>query len=149
MILQLKTFLKRTIEFLKSPRGESVRYIIIGGCTTLLDYISYQFMVALLHMGITASNIISTALAILFAYVTNKFIVFVSRTNSFSELVIEFLKFIVSRLFTMLLEIGGGYLFVTTLGQDYRLGKAEAIVIVIIVNYILSKLFVFRRNKAQ
>ena len=148
MIIQLRTFLKRTYEFLKSPRGEAVRYVIIGGCTTLVDYVTYQVMIAYLHIGITVSNVVSTVLAILFAYVTNKFIVFLSRSASFSELAVEFLKFTVSRLFTMLLEFGGVYLLVNIVGQDYRLGKAETIVIVIIVNYALSKLFVFKKNTA-
>jgi putative flippase GtrA len=146
MIKTMKTTLQKTVDFLKSPRGETVRYIIIGGCTTLVDYLSYQVMIALLHMGITVSNVVSTALAILFAYVTNKLFVFFSRTSGFSELAVEFLKFLVSRAFTFVLEIVGVKLLVDTLGQDYRLGKAETIVIVIIVNYILSKLIVFKKN---
>jgi putative flippase GtrA len=149
MVYQLKTILKRINEFLKSQRGEAVRYVIIGGCTTLVDYLSYQLMVAFLHVGVTASNVVSTVLAILFAYVTNKLIVFNSRTSCFAELALEFFKFIVSRLFTMMLELGGVYLFVTFLGQDYRLGKAETIVIVIIVNYVLSKLVVFRKTPSK
>ena len=77
-------------------------------------------MISLLHWSVTAGNIVSTVLAILFAYVTNKFFVFSSRTSSFSELAAEFVKFIVSRLFTMVLEIGGVYLFVTVLGAGLQ-----------------------------
>lgn len=149
MIIQLKTVLKRTVEFLKSPRGESVRYLFIGGCTTLLDYVAYHVMIVYFNISVTVSNIISAAIAILFAYVANKRFVFFSRTSCFSELAAEFLKFMVSRLFTFLLEIGGVYLFVTVLGQAYWLGKAETIVLVVIVNYLLSKLVVFRNNKTQ
>jgi putative flippase GtrA len=149
MSLQLKTLLKRTVEFLKSPRGESVRYLFIGGCTTLLDYVSYQVMIVFFHMGVMSSNIISAGLAILFAYVTNKLLVFFSRTAGFAALAAEFLKFIVSRLFTFLLEVAGVYLLITVLGQSYWLGKAETIVIVIAVNYVLSKLFIFRRNQQE
>jgi putative flippase GtrA len=149
MIKALKTTLQKTAEFLKSPRGETIRYVIIGGCTTLVDYLTYQVLIVVLHFGITLSNVVSTVLAILFAYVTNKLIVFCSRTAGFAEFTLEFLKFIVSRLFTMLLEIGGVYLFVNTAGQDYRLGKAETIVLVIIVNYVLSKLFVFRNKRTS
>jgi putative flippase GtrA len=149
MIKTLKSTINKTALFLKSPRGETLRYIFIGGCTTLFDYVSYQIMVVYLHMGVTASNVVSAALAILFAYVTNKLIVFYSRTSSFAELAVEFLKFIVSRLFTFILEYLGVLLLVEKLGQDYRLGKAETIVLVIIVNYVLSKLIVFRRAKSQ
>ena len=149
MIKTLKSTINKTIEFLKSPRGETIRYIFIGGCTTLFDYVTYQIMVVYLHMGVTVSNVVSAALAILFAYVTNKLVVFFSHTSSFAELAMEFLKFIVSRLFTFILEYLGVLFLVEKLGQDYRLGKAETIVIVIIVNYILSKLIVFRQKNSK
>ena len=146
MINALKASFNKTIEFLKSPRGETIRYIFIGGCTTLFDYVTYELMIIVLHMDVNVSNAVSAALAILFAYVTNKLLVFFSRTSTFAALAAEFLKFIVSRLFTFILEYAGVKLFVDILGQDHRLGKAETIVVVIIVNYILSKLIVFRKN---
>ena len=139
--------IQKTIEFIKSPQGEMLRYIFIGGCTTVVDYISYQAMVLYLHMDITISNILSATLAIMFAYVTNKFFVFVSPATSFAEHVAEFFKFIASRLFTLVLEFAGVYLLVNILGQDYRIGKGETIIVVIIINYILSKFLVFRKNK--
>lgn len=146
MRIKTAAALRKTGDFLRSPQGETLRYIFIGGCTTLVDYISYEIMVLLLGLNVNVSNLISTVLAILFAYVTNKFVVFVSRTTSVQELVTEFLKFIVSRLFTMVLELGGVYLLVSVLGQNKSLGKAEIIVLVIIVNYVLSKLFVFKKR---
>ncbi len=147
MLIQLRTFFKSTIEFLKSPRGETVRYILIGGCTTLIDYLLYQVMIVFFHMGIGVSNFVSAAVAILFAYAANKLLVFFSRTAGILELLAEFSRFLASRAFTFILEIAGVKLFVEILGQDYRLGKAETIVIVIIINYVLSKLIVFRKNK--
>lgn len=144
---KLKAAILKKIEFIKSPRGETARYIFIGGCTTLVDYAVFYLMNSILHIDVTVSNVTSTALAILFAYVTNKFFVFQSRTSSPQELTTEFFKFIGSRLATMLLEVGGVFLFVNILGQDSNLGKAEAIVIVIISNYFLSKFLVFRKNK--
>ncbi len=124
-----------------------LRYIFIGGCTTLLDYLVYQAMVLFLHADITSSNFISAVLAILFAYLTNKFFVFVSRASSFSEHAAEFIKFMASRLFTLVLELTGVFLLVNVLGQDYRIGKGLTIVVVIIINYILSKFLVFGKNK--
>lgn len=147
MLNKLKATIQKTIDLVKSPRGETIRYIIIGGCTTFVDYAIYYLMDTILHLNVTVSNITSTALAILFAYVTNKLFVFVSRTATTQELIAEFVKFIGSRLATMLLEVGGVFLFVNILGQDSNLGKAETIVIVIIVNYFLSKFIVFRKNK--
>lgn len=143
----IKTAITKTIEYIKSPRGEMLRYIIIGGCTTVVDYVSYQVLVAFFGMDITVSNIASASLAILFAYITNKFFVFASHTTGLKAHAAEFLKFIASRLFTLVLEFAGVYLTVTALGQDYRIGKGETIIVVIIVNYIFSKFLVFRKSK--
>jgi putative flippase GtrA len=126
-----------------------VRYIVIGGCTTAIDYASFYLMERVLCLDLTFSNIVSTALAILFAYVTNKLYVFQCRTSCLSELAAEFFKFIASRLFTMAVEIAGVQLFAVVLGQNSLLGKAEAIVIVIILNYILSKFLVFRKQREK
>jgi putative flippase GtrA len=149
MLKKLKPVTQKTLEYIKSPRGEMLRYIFIGGCTTVIDYVSYQAMILFLRMGITASNITSATLAILFAYLTNKFFVFTSRTSGFKESAAEFFKFITSRLFTLALEIAGVYLTVNILGQDHRIGKGETIIVVIIVNYILSKFLVFRKSKQE
>ncbi len=145
----LKAFIRKLTDFIKSPRGETARYIVIGGCTTVVDYASFYLMDGILHLDITFSNVTSTALAILFAYVTNKIYVFQCRTNGISEFLVEFIKFIGSRLFTMAVEIGGVQLFVVILGQNSMLGKAEAIVIVIILNYIFSKFLVFRKKREE
>ena len=147
MTNKFKATLQKTTDFISGPRGETLRYVIIGGCTTLIDYLSFLLMDRVLNIDINVSNITSTALAILFAYVTNKFYVFNCRAKCFSELLTEFFKFIGSRLFTMAVEIGGFQLFVVVLGQNSWLGKAEAIIIVIILNYILSKFLVFRKKR--
>lgn len=147
MIKSLRSNILRLFEFINSARGEAVRYIFIGGCTTLLDYLTYHLLLKGVHCSVTISNLISTILAILFAYAANKLYVFKSRTHSVSEFVCEFLRFIGARLFTMVIEIGGVYLLVNTLKQDELLGKAEVIVLVIILNYFLSKLIVFRKKR--
>ncbi len=142
----MKSLVQKAADFVRGPSGETVRYIVIGGCTTAIDYASFYLMERVLRLDLTFSNIASTALAILFAYVTNKLYVFECRTSCLSELAAEFFKFIASRLFTMAVEIAGFHLFVVVLGQNSMLGKAEAIVIVILLNYILSKFLVFRKK---
>jgi putative flippase GtrA len=139
----LRQLVISALEYFNGPRGEKLRYLFIGGCTTLVDYATYFVMTAVFGLGVTASNVVSVSVAIIFAYVTNKYIVFQSRSNSLRDILSESLKFLASRLFTMALEIGGVYLFVNIMGQHKQLGKIEAIIIVIIVNYFFSKFFVF------
>lgn len=145
----IKATIIKAIDFTRSPRGESIRYIIIGGCTTLVDYCTHYVLSIFLNIDFNVSNFVSTSLAIVFAYITNKYIVFGNRTSNFRDFIIEFFKFIGSRLFTLGIEIGAGYLFVTIMGQYSLIGKVEAIVIVIIVNYFLSKFLVFRNKPSK
>ena len=149
MTNKIYAFIQKATDFIRSPRGETVRYIVIGGCTTVVDYVSFYIMDRLMLIDLTASNITSTALAIIFAYVTNKLYVFKCHTSGLQSFLFEFIKFIGSRLFTMIVEIGCVQLFVITFGQNSLIGKAEAIVIVIILNYILSKFLVFRKKQEQ
>lgn len=147
MIDRIKALIRKSAGFIRSPRGETIRYIIIGGCTTVVDYASFFLMDRVMHLDFTFSNIASTSLAIIFAYLTNKLYVFESCTDSIPEFFAEFIKFICSRLFTMAIEIGCVHLFVIIMRQNSLLGKAEAIVIVVIINYILSKFLVFRKKR--
>lgn len=135
--------------FLNGPRGEAFRYIIIGGFTTAVDYGTYYLMVKILSINVTLSNVTSTVLAVIFAYVTNKLYVFQSRKNSNAEAAAEFFRFIASRLLTMAVEIGGVWLLVSVLGHDSLLGKIEVIAVVIVLNYILSKFLVFRTKRTK
>ncbi len=144
---RIKSAVQSAIALVRGPKGESLRYVFIGGCTTLVDYVTYHLLVRGLGMGVTAGNVISTVLAIVFAYVTNKTVVFRSRTATAAGTAAELLRFVTARLLTMALEIGGVYLFVNILGQDDRLGKMEAIVLVVIANYFLSKFLVFKQNR--
>jgi putative flippase GtrA len=65
----MKNFLKKLAALVDGPHGEAIRYVVIGGLTTFVDYASFYLMDRVLLIDLTVSNIVSTALAILFAYV--------------------------------------------------------------------------------
>lgn len=144
---RLKSAAHRAAAFVGSPGGEAVRYVLIGGCTTLVDYAVFYLMTGAWGLDITVSNVASTILAVVFAYITNKLLVFRSHTATAGALAAEILRFLGARLATMGLEIGGVFLLVNILGQDKLAGKAITIFLVILVNYFLSKFLVFRRNR--
>ena len=91
------------------------------------------------------SNILSWILAVLFAYITNKAFVFESKTNTKEELLKEIASFFGARLFTLGVEELILLIFVNLLKFDAMLIKVFAQVIVILANYVLSKLFVFKK----
>lgn len=124
---------------------EIIMYIFIGVCTTLVNLITYTVMYKLLDFSINISNITSIAVAIIFAYFTNKIFVFDSKDNTFKTLFSEGIKFISARLFTMLIEVYGVYLLVVINGEDEFLGKIKVQVIILVLNYVMSKFIVFKK----
>ena len=125
---------------------EGGRYIIVGGLTTLVNFGVFAAMHRVLKIDVTISNVTSISVSILFAYAANKLVVFKRHCNTRVELALEFIKFVGSRLFTMVIEVGAVWLFVDVLVLNALIGKAVSQVLVIILNYIISKLIVFRRT---
>ncbi len=127
--------------------SEGMRYLFIGGCTTLVNLVVFTVLCKLVHVEVNTSNIISVAVSILFAYVANKLVVFRSHCSSFGELAAECARFIGARLATMVIEVGGVYVLYNIIHQDELVAKLETQVLVVIGNYFISRFLVFRDRK--
>lgn len=127
--------------------NEGIRYLFFGGCTTLVNLVSYAVQRYLLGISMTTANIISIVLAILFAYVVNKLYVFGSRTDSVKALLAEATQFIGMRLGTMFIEVFGVIFLSCVWCMDDMLAKLVIQVVVMLLNYVFSKLFVFKKEK--
>lgn len=140
---------KKVLDFIRDKGfgGEAVRYIIIGALTTLVNFGLFALMTKALGISVTVSNVTAISISIIFAYITNKLVVFRWHSETRASLALEFVKFVGSRLFTMALEIGAVALFVSVLKQDELIGKAVSQIVVIILNYIISKVIVFRPRR--
>ncbi len=123
-----------------------VRYVFFGGCTTLVNLISF-YVLRKLRVGLNIANVISIILAILFAYVVNSRFVFQDKCQTLADHIRPFCKFISARLMTMVIEIGGVWLLVAKLGMNDMVGKFATQFIVLILNYVFSKFFVFTTGK--
>lgn len=135
--------MKDTIfSFLKK---ESVKYIIIGGCTTAVNFIFFALFYNLLEIGLNISNFIAISISIIFAFFANKLIVFSSKFESIKKTTEELIGFISGRLITMIIEITGVWLLVSVLTFNEYLSKLLIQIIVLILNYIISKFFVFKK----
>lgn len=127
-------------------RHETVKYIIAGGCTTLFNLMVYRLLYHGLAVEVNLSNLISIVLSILFAYVINKLYVFRSHCDGVTGLVTEFAKFVGARLLTMVIEVGGVFLLYSILHVDEMVSKLATQVLVLISNYLISKLLVFKKK---
>jgi len=123
-------------------------YIIFGVATTIVSFASYILFVRYLDFGIALANTLSHFLAILFAYVTNKIWVFKARDYSAKQIATEFFKFLSSRLLAFVIDTALLILLVDFLHYDPILSKAATSVVVVILNYFMSKMVVFRKKQA-
>ena len=119
---------------------EPIAYLFFGGVATIISIGS--FYLANKIFGAITSNIISWILAVLFQYYTNKNWVFAPTKNKSKFR--EFIQFVSSRLFTLLIETAIIWLFVDNLHYNALLIKVIGEIIVIVGNYVLSKLWVFK-----
>lgn len=126
---------------------ETIRYVIIGACTTLVNFISFFILFKLFLIDLTLSNIISIVISILFAYITNKKIVFQSKCRNFYELFFEIMKFIGTRFLTMMIEVIGVDFLVNIVRQDELISKFIIQIFVFMSNYVISKMFIFTKKE--
>ncbi len=132
---------------------EIINYLVMGALATVVN-LAVKY--ALLFTIFDASNakqlqiavFISWVVACVFAYLTNRFIVFKSKSNKIFK---EFVEFLSARIFTLFLEMLIMFIFVTCLKLNSNLWiiiwSLVAQVVVIVVNYILSKLIIFKKEK--
>jgi putative flippase GtrA len=126
-----------------------IRYLFFGGLTTLVNIVVFAILEGPLGIDYKISNFFSVAAAICFAFVVNKLYVFQSKSRNFSDTLHEFVKFVLGRLVTMVVEVGGVPFCVELLGQPKMIAKLETQVIVMVVNYFISKLFVFKSSDSD
>lgn len=122
---------------------EVIFYGIFGVLSTVVNVVSF-YLLTLTRLDENISNVIAIILAILFAYVTNRKLVFNSTATTRKEIFKEFYKFILGRIFTMVVEIVGFYLLFNILGIHKLVSKLTITVIVIILNFFISKFFAFK-----
>ncbi len=128
---------------------EIISYLFFGVLTTAVDFVSYYVLTRFLHLEEGFSNIIAQFFAILFAYVTNKLFVFDDKTNDFKTLIVQFGKFFSLRLITLILNSVMFIVMIDKLGINDIITKVIVSVIVIILNYVFSKLIVFKAKEKQ
>lgn len=123
---------------------EVILYGVFGILTTIIN-LAISYLLENKINGAIASAIGIIA-AIIFAYFTNRKLVFNSEAVGFKENFREFLKFIAGRALTMIIEEGGVILFYNIMKMPFRPVKLSLTIIVIILNFFISKFFAFKHT---
>ena len=133
------------IKILIKKHREFISYGIFGVLTTLLHFLLFYILI---KIGIKyyIANIITLITIKALAYILNKIFVFKSKCKNKKELFKEIFKYIISRLFTMILDYFGLILLVEVFNMNELLGKGIILILVIIINYFLCKLFVYKKE---
>ena len=123
---------------------EVLLYLLFGGLTTIISIGSYAFFDVSMHMDPMIANIFSWILAVLFAYVTNRIWVFDSNAEGMKGIIQEMVSFFGGRVATLLMEEVILYVGINLLSMNSIGVKVAAQILVLIGNYLISKLFVFK-----
>ena len=118
---------------------EALAYIIAGALTTLINFVIYYALIYL-EIDYKIATTISFIGAVLFAFISNKKFVFQSDKGYLAE----FIKFMIGRGLTYLLDIGSMILMVEMLGIGEYIAKLWASILVVTSNYLISKFWTFR-----
>ena len=126
---------------------EGINYLIFGFLAFVLNYVLYYVFSGVLSIHHLVSTVLSWALTVVFAYWTNRTFVFKSKNKDVKSLWEEFLSFIGARVATEFLELGLMYLMVDCADLNEYISKFICQVLVIVANYFLSKLWIFKEKK--
>ena len=122
-----------------------ISYLFFGVLTTVVNFLVYYPLTNMLGINATVSNMIAWVVSVAFAFVTNKPFVFKSYDWSAKVAVPELYKFVGTRVGSGMLETAMIFLLVDLLRFDGNIVKLAVSVLVVIINYVGSKLLVFKK----
>lgn len=140
---------------------ELITYVIFGVLTTLVNFFAFWLFTKIFGEELyLVNNAIAWVVGVIFAYITNKLFVFESKSWNLKVITKEITGFLGARIFSFLVEEGGMFLFITVLGLGEKsltilsftitgqfIVKILLAVIVVIINYVFSKFFIFKSSE--
>ena len=125
---------------------EILLYLFFGGLSFIVSISTYAAFNVGMRINELVANVLSWVITVLFAFLTNRVWVFQSPTNGTSEFMKQMLVFYAGRVITLVIEEVILLVFITWLGFDSMVVKIVAQVIVILLNYVISKVVVFNNE---
>ena len=156
MVKKMKMIKKLFIKY-----KELITYVIFGVLTTLVNFFAFWLFTKILGEELyLINNAIAWVVGVIFAYITNKLFVFESKSWDLKVVTKEITGFLGARIFSFLVEEGGMFLFITVLGLGEKsltilnltitgqfIVKILLAVIVVVMNYVFSKFFIFKSSE--
>lgn len=155
-IMSLRCFRKLQPIYVKNK--EILLYLFFGGGTTVISFLSFFIAAAIIRLpdislfgitidaSVTASNVISWICAVTFSYITARVWVFQSISHGTKAVIREIAAFYGGRVFTLIVETVMINVGVLALSVNENIMKIIASFVVLVLNYVISKLFVFKKT---
>ena len=125
---------------------EIILYGVFGVLTTLVSIVTFYLFVDKLEINYIVGNVLSWVFAVAFAYITNKIWVFENNNFTKNYILKEVMSFVGSRIATLVIETVLMFLLVDLISIEKMISKIFVSIIVVILNYVFSKLFVFKKK---
>ena len=144
---------KKVMDLIKKfLNKETVSYLIFGVLTIInivVFGISEDFLMPFMSDTAAAltANVIAWVLSVAFAFITNKLFVFESKSMSVKVIIKELYSFVIARLLSLAFD--EAFMMVAIKFMDSMLAKIISNVFVVIINYVLSKFFIFKNKNKQ
>lgn len=122
---------------------EALRYLFFGGCTTGVNVLVFTILRYMWNASVYTANFISIIVSVLFAFFVNRWMVFQKGKEDTGKIIQEFANFAGMRLGTLGIEFFGVIALVRWTGMSDFLSKLMIQLVVIILNYMISKFFIF------
>lgn len=123
---------------------EIINYLIAGVLTTVVSILSYELFKNIFNIHYIISNVLSWIIAVTFAYIVNSKYVFESNKKD-KQKIKEFVSFVSCRILSLLIETLSMYLMVDIIKTNSDIAKIIAQFIVLVLNYLFSKFFTFKK----
>lgn len=133
------------IELIKKYKSV-ISYLFFGVCTTVINIVVYYLCYNIFGIANVPSTMIAWVVAVVFAYISNKLFVFDSKSFKTDVLVREGASFFGCRLLTGILDVIIMYVAVDVMNMNSTLWKFASNILVIILNYVASKLVIFKKK---
>ena len=125
---------------------EALMYLFFGGLTFFLSIFLFWFMDEVMHLNELVNNTIDWVICVAFQFFTNRTWVFDGKVETKGEFLKQAASFTAGRLFTLVVENILIFIFITLMGLPKMPVKLGATFVVIVLNYIISKLIVFKKK---
>ena len=132
---------------------EIINYLIVGVLTTVVSIATYllfanTFLAEKSDLDIQIANVLSWICAVTFAYITNRIFVFKSHVKGKKQIK-EACNFVLARVFSLIVDMLMMYVMYSLMHIDDTIAKLVVQVVVTILNYVLSKIIVFKKSSNE